>query len=119
MTSEAKSNEDVILPYAEMVKKAERDGVDIMDYVNSMHAHVLNQRDALARQNKQIATLRSALAPFAAAAAHGKERYELLKAAEIGVMECDAAYKAKAIYHLCQKDFSDALSALERTPWAS
>lgn len=55
------ADEDVILPYAEMVKKAERDGVDIMVYVNSMHAHVLNQRDALARQNKQIATLRAAL----------------------------------------------------------
>lgn len=51
----------VILRWSEMVKKAERDGVDIMDYVNSMHAHVLNQRDALKRQNAQIEELHRAI----------------------------------------------------------
>jgi hypothetical protein len=60
-----------ILPWPEMAKKAERDGVDIMDYVNSMHAHVLNQRDALARQNKQIQRLRTILRGIASCATCG------------------------------------------------
>jgi hypothetical protein len=37
-----------------MQKKAERNGVDIMDYVNSMHAHVLNQRDEINRLRARL-----------------------------------------------------------------
>lgn len=50
-----------ILPWPEMQKRAERERVDIMDYVNSMHAHILNQRDALRRQNEQLEWLRGEL----------------------------------------------------------
>lgn len=53
------STEPVILPYAEMAKKAERDGVDIMVYVNSMHAHVLNQRDEINRLKEQCTEVSS------------------------------------------------------------
>lgn len=62
----------------------------------------------------KIARLRFALAPFASAAMQAQERSEILQRAGVGVMECDAAYKAKAIYHLCQKNFIDALTALEQ-----
>lgn len=52
----------VILPYAEMQKKAERDGVDIMVYVNSMHAHVQRQRDEITRLREQLSVCQSAKA---------------------------------------------------------
>lgn len=49
----------VILPYAEMQKKAERDGVDIMVYVNSMHAHVQRQRDEINRLHSRLNVARN------------------------------------------------------------
>lgn len=51
--TDAQSTEPVILPWAEMQKKAERDGVDIMVYVNSMHAHVVRQRETIKRLDLQ------------------------------------------------------------------
>jgi hypothetical protein len=38
-----------IIPWAQLVKKAEREGIDIMDYVNGLHVHILNQRDEINR----------------------------------------------------------------------
>jgi hypothetical protein len=107
------STDPVILPWPEMSKKAERDGVDIMDYVNSMHAHVLNQRDQLARQNKRISELREALRPFAEAAAMGERRYALLKAAGEGVMDLCDGFIDMAKRRLSVKNFRDALTALD------
>lgn len=52
------STEPKILPWPELQKKAEREGVDIMDYVSSMNAHILNQRDEITRLREQLRTLR-------------------------------------------------------------
>lgn len=38
-----------IIPWAQLVKRAEREGLDIMDYVNGLHVHILNQRDEINR----------------------------------------------------------------------
>lgn len=51
------TTDPVILSWPEMQKKAEREGVDVMDYVTCMYAHILNQRDELARKNKEIERL--------------------------------------------------------------
>lgn len=107
------SNDPVILPWPEMQKKAEREGVDIMDYVNSMHAHVLNQRDTLARQNQRISDLREALKPFAIAAVAGEKRYAILLKADEGVMNCCDGFVDMARRHLSVSNFRDALAALE------
>jgi hypothetical protein len=48
----------VILPWDQLQKLAERDGLDIMVYVNSMNAHIEHQRAALRRQAEQIEKLR-------------------------------------------------------------
>lgn len=109
------SNDPVILPWPEMQKKAERDGVDIMDYVNSMHAHVLNQRDQLARQNKRLHELREALKPFAAAALAGEKRYGVLKAAGEGVMDQCDGFMDIAKRHLSVANFRATLTALDQS----
>jgi len=103
----------VILPWSEMQKKAERDGVDIMDYVNSMHAHVLNQRDQLRRQNDRIEQLRAILRPFATAAVAGEKRYELLQSNGVGIMEVCDGFIDVARRHLSVANFRDALTALD------
>jgi hypothetical protein len=62
--AESLTNDPVILPWPEMKKKAEREGVDIMDYVNSMHAHILNQRDEIKRLNERLAGMGAVYAAF-------------------------------------------------------
>jgi hypothetical protein len=62
--SDPQGTEDVpkIIPWEELKKRAEREGVDIMDYVTSMNAHILNQRDEIVRLREQLAVCRSAKA---------------------------------------------------------
>jgi septal ring factor EnvC (AmiA/AmiB activator) len=50
-----------VIPWDRFQKEAER-GLDISVYIASMNAHILNQRDALARQTKQLEQLRLDLA---------------------------------------------------------
>jgi hypothetical protein len=102
-----------IIPWPELQKRAEREGVDIMDYVNSMQAHILNQRDQLARLNRQNEKLRAALRPFAAAATHGERRYALLKAAGEGVMDLCDGFMDIARRHLSVANFRATLEALD------
>lgn len=72
------ATETVILPYAEMQKKAERDGVDIMVYVNSMHTHVLNQRKTIKRLAAREEELRTEVASWKAVAHDHSERLKKL-----------------------------------------
>lgn len=57
-------DEDVpdIIPWPDLQKRAEREGVDIMDYVNGLNAHVQRQRDALSRLSADNTKLRTWLA---------------------------------------------------------
>jgi hypothetical protein len=50
------SNEDVpeIIPWPVLQKRAERDGVDIMAYVNSLNAHVERQRREINRLRERL-----------------------------------------------------------------
>lgn len=42
-----------IIPWPELQKRAERDGVNIMDYVNGLNAHVQRQRNEINRLRTQ------------------------------------------------------------------
>lgn len=53
------ATEPEVIPWPELQKRAEREGIDIGDYITSMHAHILNQRDALARLNREVPRLQA------------------------------------------------------------
>jgi len=63
-----------IIPWEELKKKAEREGVDIMDYVTSMNAHILNQRDEIVRLREKLALCQSAKAQVIKIAAEWEEK---------------------------------------------
>ena len=94
-----------VIPWAQLKKQADSHGVEIEVYIESMNAHIENQRRELAKKNQEIERLRNDMQELTC----GDARYTRLGTALLGLCNHKGEYRDGSAADL----WAQAYSALD------